>query len=317
MRKIVVLLALLLCVYVAKAQQKISQMATVTTVSATDYIPIIQSSVNKKVTAMVLSTYINSEIDTTLIATQYDVSYVQQQVNDTVTLFATQYDVSYVQQQVNDTINATGILVMVKDSVSTSQYNYMTFENYYNEAEASSLLKIQKLNGSGDIAYPVGMIAGYSALALTDGYGLYSLIYIERKVTCSGIRYHMQVQGNFTGDNYNGFVMYKASSDSIRLVAATDNNEGFLEATAGSSYTASFVTPYVAEPGFYYIGVIYNSSAQVVAPSITIGTTPGVIYNTGGIYRWIGSRTQSTAEPAFVRVNGLSVINSGPALILR
>jgi len=58
MRKIVVLLALLLCVYVAKAQQKISQMATVTTVSATDYIPIIQSSVNKKVTAMVLSEYI-------------------------------------------------------------------------------------------------------------------------------------------------------------------------------------------------------------------------------------------------------------------
>jgi len=86
MRKIVVLLALLLCVYVAKAQQKISQMATATTVSATDYLPIVQSSVNKKVTPLVLAEYISTAIDTLLIATQYDVTVLETHLNDTIAL---------------------------------------------------------------------------------------------------------------------------------------------------------------------------------------------------------------------------------------
>ena len=66
----------------------------------------------------------------------------------------------------------------------------------------------------------------------------------------------------YTGDNYNGFVLYKLDGDSIRLIDTTTNDSEIWKVAAGGMITAAFSqAPLTLEPGWYYVGTLANHSA--------------------------------------------------------
>jgi len=231
-----------------------------------------------------------------------------------VTLSGT--DVTAFKKSVTDTVSASQILVYKSDTTGNAPGNYMTRQNYLYDAGNPNFLKIMQLNGSTDIAYPIGMYQGYSALPLADGVAQFALLYIPETKTLSAVKYALNTAGVYTPDNFNGFALYKCSTDSIRQVAITENDAVVFTRSA-APYNVNFITPYVASPGFYYLAVLANCNGTFsTAPSITTSSTIGSILSVSGTYKLQGTKSMIIFENAFLH-STLATPNSQPCLILR
>lgn len=95
-------------------------------------------------------------------------------------------------------------------------------------------------------------------------------VYIPISTIITGVKFMQTVQGVYTANNYNGVGLYSHSGGTLTLVASSTNDGNFWKGTANTWQTKPFSSTYSAAVGTYYIGMLYNTSAQTTAPTISV-----------------------------------------------
>lgn len=123
--------------------------------------------------------------------------------------------------------------------------------------------------GSNILAQSFDLFLGQSSSrAGSDGRLDLTAIYLNAG-TITGTWWLQQTKGVYTGDNYNGIGLYAISGTNLTLVASTTNDANCWATPAANSMNSkAFSIPYNAAAGVYYIGWLYNQSAQTTAPTI-------------------------------------------------
>lgn len=131
--------------------------------------------------------------------------------------------------------------------------------------------------GSGMKAQALGatLVGSTGSTALTDGQARYQPVYIPNAQTITGVKFFVRTQGNFTADNNNRVALYSYSGGTLTQVATSANDGDIWKATSNTYTTVAFTSPYAATPGIYYVGFIYNNSAQTTAPALAHMTNMG------------------------------------------
>lgn len=93
-------------------------------------------------------------------------------------------------------------------------------------------------------------------------------VYIPKDVTVTGTWIYTRTQGNFTGDQTNSIALYSYSGGTLTKVAESTNDQTHWKGTANAYKQIAFVTPYAATAGLYFVGMLYNNSAQTTAPAL-------------------------------------------------
>lgn len=132
------------------------------------------------------------------------------------------------------------------------------------------VVKAFRALGSGIKAQTVGMNLTNATIASTmqDSRNYLTAVYLSEATTITGVGFLMATQGDYTADNNNRVGLYSYSGGTLTLVASSANNGNLWKAAANTVVKEPFTTPYVAQPGIYFVGLLYNSSAQTTAPQI-------------------------------------------------
>lgn len=107
--------------------------------------------------------------------------------------------------------------------------------------------------------------------ALSDNTLRLTAVYLEKPTTLTGIKLMVATQGSYTGDNENRVGLYSYSSGTLTLVASSSNNSTLWTATANTMQSIAFSSAYAAAEGLYFVGTLYNNSAQTTAPAFRAG----------------------------------------------
>jgi hypothetical protein len=193
-------------------------------------------------------------------------------------------------------------------------------DNQYKE----TTLSVYQNFGTTIKSFPIIPHAAYmgSGSAQTDGRCWFSLHYISKTTTLTGVALEVSVNGDYTNDNFNGIGLYKvcATKDTITLVATSADNGTFLESGANTSVSVAFTSTYVAGPGYYYAAMLYNESAHNTVPTVWTITNAALLVNstmiTGG-NMILGYRASLTAFPATLYISTqLTPVLNCPYLLL-
>lgn len=178
---------------------------------------------------------------------------------------------------------ATSTAVLKGDSAGNAAGNYATRKvvtDLVAQDMDNTISGINLFAAEPVIAFPLmSFSVGGVTTSLTDGYCYRNAFYINEPKTITGVHYALSTSGDYTADNFNGFALYAVSGITATQVAISANDANFWKSSSGALGTAVFTTPYEAQPGAYYIVMIYNSSAQVTAPVIFSNTATAAIYS--------------------------------------
>ena len=206
-------------------------------------------------------------------------------------------------------VNVSAVAVLKADSTGNAAGNYMTRQNYHNDPLESSALKNAKGFGCTLKVGPILGYTAYSGTAMGDGNVHYSLFYIPEKTTITGVAWFQTTQGNYTADNNNKVGLYSISGATYTKVAESADDGNMWKAAASTIATKNFSSAYSAEPGYYMVAAVYNSSAQTTAPSIAMYGSPiNKFYQYGFTDgRYLAGRSGAQADlPATQAAAGLS-----------
>lgn len=137
------------------------------------------------------------------------------------------------------------------------------------------VLRLLTSLGSPVKAYTVSPFLCNTAHTLVDTREFLIPITLPRAGNLTFICYIQSVQGNYTADQNNRLALYSVASGVLTLRAATANNGDLWKAATGI-VSVNLETAYDAPAGTYYIGWLYNNSAQTTAPTIAMTTALGV-----------------------------------------
>lgn len=127
--------------------------------------------------------------------------------------------------------------------------------------------------GSTHKAQTVGIPLQYANTSsnLTDNQIRYTAVYLNKAQTLTGVKVYVRVAGNYTGDQTNAIALYSYSGGTMTKVAESANTATLWTSTANAIQTIAFSSTYAAQPGIYYVGILYNNSAQTTAPALATG----------------------------------------------
>lgn len=171
-------------------------------------------------------------------------------------------------------IRDTGLLnvvsVMKEDSgIYNGGYPTLTYIDSIKQDEFLNALRAQ---GASIKAFPAG-VTGYlngGYTALTDGRAYYIPFNITKPTLITGVGFVQgDVQGNYTANNYNGFVLYSVSGTTYTKIDSTTNDGNLWKVVPYTASSKAFTTTHTLNPGKYRIALVYNSSAETAAPKIT------------------------------------------------
>jgi len=149
------------------------------------------------------------------------------------------------------------------------------------------------LNGLGDVYYTNSYVERLKALGsdvqysnyigntigngvLSDGRIYITSFFINKASTIFNVGWKVgSTQGNYTADEYNGIGIYSMDiiTGNITLLGKTTNDGTIWQSITATNYNnRDFENPIILNKGIYFIAYIYNSSAQVTAP--TVATAP-------------------------------------------
>jgi len=182
------------------------------------------------------------------------------------------------------------------------------------------------LNGLGDAYYTNSYVERLKALGSNVQYSNYigtgtsntafaqqilylMSIHINKASILNGFGWFQQTQGNYVASDYNGIGLYEYDTinEKLILIASTSNDGDIWKALPSSYNTKDFTNPISISSGVYYIGLLYNTSAQTQSPIILAHnsfTTISLLINALGL-------------PASAKLNGtISSITTLPTEIL-
>lgn len=156
--------------------------------------------------------------------------------------------------------------------VSSSVFGQSFIERIADISADNTLLAYQAL-GSPVLAETVGQKLAYSNVStnMVDGQIKFTAVYLPKAATLTGIKVYVRVLGNYTGDNNNRVGLYSYSGGVLTLVASSTNSATLWTSAANAIQTIPFSSTYAASAGIYYVGFLYNQSAQTTAPALASG----------------------------------------------
>lgn len=96
-------------------------------------------------------------------------------------------------------------------------------------------------------------------------------VYLPVASTLTGVKWWQSVAGVYTASDTNSVSLFSYSGGTITKQAESTNNGNLWK---GSALRAeAFASTYAAPAGFYYIGMLYNTSAQTTGPTVGSTTT--------------------------------------------
>lgn len=162
--------------------------------------------------------------------------------------------------------------------------------------------------GSSIVAqnFPVNLCS--SGTFLTNRALVIQAIYIPKALTITGVCWGQTTQGNYTGNNYNGVGLYSYAAGVLTLVASSTNDSEMWKAASGSLGKKAFTTPYGAQPGVYFIGLLWSNASASTPPSIlrTAGVAPWSILDFTNSAKWNAFLSAQTALPSPLNASALS-----------
>lgn len=162
-------------------------------------------------------------------------------------------------------------------------------------------------NVDGDLAN------GTSGQALADGRIYFSAVYLTKAATLTGVKWYQVTAGNYTGDNENRVGLYTYSGGTMTLVASSANDANLWTATSGTIASKAFSSTYAAAAGLYFVGFIYNNSAQTTAPVLGIigsASTINTVTDFTNSAKTSGLISSQTALPATQAMSGVTAAST-------
>lgn len=160
-----------------------------------------------------------------------------------------------------------------------------------------------------------------TGLTLSDGIIYLVPVSLRKAATLTGVRVVMHTQGAYTADNENRIGLFTQSGSTYTLVASSTNNGALWTAVANGLVTIPFSSTYAATAGTYWIGVMYNSSAETTGPRIYASTDysgpvwSAITTTATNSRRLYGSKTAATL-PATVTASTLAQPSSNIPLVM-
>lgn len=132
--------------------------------------------------------------------------------------------------------------------------------------------------------------------------------------TYTGVGYYIATQGVFTASDENRIGLYSYSAGTFTLVASSTNDAGgnLWKATATVFSQVAFTTPVTLTKGTYFIGLLYNSSAQTTAPAISGAAVAGNgnYMNPGGTVGLYAVKSALTTLPSTITAGSTGTTTS-------
>ena len=155
---------------------------------------------------------------------------------------------------------------------------------------------------------------------MVDNAALYVPVYIRKTTTITGVKWYQHQAGAYTNDNTNQVGLFTYSAGTITLVASS-TDDGTIWKTTGQTFgTKAFSSTYSAAPGLYFIGILYNNSAQTTAPIIgaianlaSVGGSNGDFTNSA---RFTNSKGSTNALPSTLALSTATTAQTMPWLAL-
>ena len=151
-----------------------------------------------------------------------------------------------------------------------------------------------------------------ASATLVDGSMRFVAVYIPAATILTGVKFYQSNTSSYTADNYNGVGLFSVSGGTITLVASSTNDGNIWKGTINTWQTKAFSSTYSASAGLYYVGALYNSSAEVTAP--TIGGATALLnaavstFDFTNSNKIVGASAQSTM-PSSVTLSGTTNTN--------
>ena len=138
---------------------------------------------------------------------------------------------------------------------------------------ANSYVERLKALGS-DVQYSTTYGGSASSLTLVDGSLYLNSIYINKASTITTVSTYQNISGSYTPDNYNGVGIYSFDvlTNTYTLLESSANS-GTLWTSAPGINSIILSNPLTLQKGTYFIGILYNNSAQVTAPVVGVVNT--------------------------------------------
>lgn len=142
------------------------------------------------------------------------------------------------------------------------------------DINSAELIQAYQAGGSPILAETLGFPLWYcnTSTALVDNTERTVPVLLQKDATITGIRVYVRTAGSYTGDNNNRVGLYTYSGGTLTLVASSANSATLWTSSANAFQTIAFSTPYAATAGLYFVGLLYNQSAQTTAPALAGGT---------------------------------------------
>ena len=188
-------------------------------------------------------------------------------------------------------------------------------------------------NGSADIvtdpsipAYSAGgspwlaqtldlpLINAGTSTALVDNTVRFVPVWLLTAATLTGIRVYVRTAGSYTGDNNNRVGLYSYSGGTLTLVASSTNSSSLWTSSANAFQTIAFSSTYNASAGLYFVGLLYNNSAQTTAPTLAGGTAFNnvamVTYQGSNSIKYFGTLGSSNDLPSSKAMSGITGVTA-------
>jgi hypothetical protein len=174
---------------------------------------------------------------------------------------------------------ASQLLVSNTDKKTLDQYNGTSWNSI--AGDFSDQLQMINLMGGDIIAapfHPISMTTGSTALSNT--FLNMVAVVVQKETIATGVQWFQGSQGVYTANNTNGVALYSVNPTTyvVTKIAESTNDGNIWKGSTGSVQTKDFATPVTIQPGLYYIGALYSSSAQTTAP-VVWGTAIGQLIN--------------------------------------
>lgn len=102
----------------------------------------------------------------------------------------------------------------------------------------------------------------------------FQLVYLARPQTITGAMWYQAAQGAYTASNNNYLALYSYSAGVLTQVAISANDGTIWKQVTNVITKTPFITPYVAQPGVYFVGTLWSASASTTTP--TFGARSGL-----------------------------------------
>lgn len=185
-----------------------------------------------------------------------------------------------------------------------------------------STVKILRGLGSAIIGQTLGT---QSPMNITGGAALSDATQVTIAVecfydaTCTGIKWYQSTQGNFTGDQFNGWALYTISGGTLTQVAITANDQTIFKNAQGWVTTPWTSTVAVQAGEVYFVALLYNNSAQTTAPSVgncVIGASVAATFDLANSVKLASTWGARTTLAASIAMTSLTATTLRPYVML-